>query len=922
MAEQPSLPSEEQNQLPPQPPTEQQEDGMMGNTMEDDEDVMIDEDEEEEEQDEEELYEQIRNMMENPVIQPIQEALKKQLMEADLRVSADLRDKIAELKEAKEQRELTGVELYGVQQQLAKLQMELENKHNTLNIVTNIRQKAEDDLKVLKDKLAEAEMLYKNENEKVKKNKDDLQQLEQTLRQVQEYNEELKGEVAVTRRATYKAEETVVNMEKRKGEQDIYIDNLNETLKNLHEQLALFEAQLTSQQQETNAAVETLRDAGSEMETIEFEKKQLMQQWKSSLIGIQRRDEALTATQTAIGEQQEEEKNSRAEIDGYKKAIRGEQAVNERLVGVMNKLDGEAQWMNEKVKKFNDERATLEERYNLLKTSLEQTETQFAQLDINYEAVVVQIGGLDKNLEAVSRERKKLEQDALAKRAEQLTHSKAAKNLAKEALAIQSKIHGKEGEESNIHNEMARIRVDTLNTKAHNVQLKETLTKLLDDLKDKDKLIEKYEMEIRQRNDSIEKKMAMVDRLNRKYEKLVAGEPEEENLGPLEATIKHIGKETERFREENGEIQKRWLTAQTSLVSTTEDLHKVTGISSQLASEEAILNQKQIRTDRNIVAEEKMVAKLQTDIRALHQDLQRLNDLVSKNEALQSSLANENYAMETEFINELKEMEEESIAMDRKIKALKEEKQELLKDIVESERQLLLWEKKIQLEKETQAALDPDVGMAESRAMEREIHRMRIRYEAIARDQARMVSEMERAIYKREAITNKYKKPKNQGKGHGKDDDRVTVAELKKKHKGMRRNMKKIQRDIKQHEALVTEKMSQMEEMGVDLEKLSAEYSKMEDSANEMQQNINNALYEKQRLLDKVQKNQRLLDRYNKARLGQTAPLLEEDNERVEEDLTREIKAREAVQGIIEQLSGQHSHLGEVLGRVMKLTEV
>ena len=101
----------------------------------------------------------------------------------------------------------------------------------------------------------------------------------------------------------------------------------------------------------------------------------------------------------------------------------------------------------------------------------------------------------------------------------------------------------------------------------------------MDDLKDKDKLIEKYEMEIRQRNDSIEKKMAMVDRLNRKYEKLVAGEPEEENLGPLEATIKHIGKETERFREENGEIQKRWLTAQTSLVSTTEDLHKVTGIS-------------------------------------------------------------------------------------------------------------------------------------------------------------------------------------------------------------------------------------------------------------------------------------------------------------------------------------------------------
>ena len=485
------------------------------------------------------------------------------------------------------------MELYGVQQQLCKVANGPGKQTQHAQHCDERQTKAEDDLKVLKDKLEEAEMLFKNENEKVKKNKDDLQQLEQTLRQVQEYNEELKGEVAVTRRATYKAEETVVNMEKKKGEQDIYIDNLNETLKNLHEQLALFEAQLASQQQETNAAVEILRDAGRDgNHRIREETTDATMEVQSHWHSTKRR--GFNGYANCYWEQQEEEKNSRAEIDGYKKAIRGEQSVNERLVGVMNKLDGEAQWMNEKVKKFNDERATLEERYNLLKTSLEQTETQFAQLDMNYEAVVVQIGGLDKNLEAVSRERKKLEQEALAKRAEQLTHSKAAKNLAKEALAIQNKIHGKEAEESNIHNEMARIRVDTLNTKAHNMQLKETLTKLLDDLKDKDKLIEKYEMEIRQRNDSIEKKMATVDRLNRKYEKLVAGEPEEENLGPLEATIKHIGKETERFREENSEIQKRWLTAQTSLVSTTEDLHKVTGLSSQLASEEAILNQEKL----------------------------------------------------------------------------------------------------------------------------------------------------------------------------------------------------------------------------------------------------------------------------------------------------------------------------------------
>ena len=158
MAEQPGLPSEGKSQLPPQPPAMEQgqADDFQDSPQNDEamEDVIIDdEDEEEEEQDEEELYEQIRNMMENPVIQPIQQALKKQLMEADLRVSAELRDKQAELKEAKELREQTGVELYGVQQQLARMQMNLEKTYDNFKVVSAVRGQTEQDTRVLQDQV-------------------------------------------------------------------------------------------------------------------------------------------------------------------------------------------------------------------------------------------------------------------------------------------------------------------------------------------------------------------------------------------------------------------------------------------------------------------------------------------------------------------------------------------------------------------------------------------------------------------------------------------------------------------------------------------------------------------------------------------------------------------------------------------------
>lgn len=54
-------------------------------------------------------------------------------------------------------------------------------------------------------------------------------------------------------------------------------------------------------------------------------------------------------------------------------------------------------------------------------------------------------------------------------------------------------------------------------------------------------------------------------------------------------------------------------------------------------------------------------------------------------------------------------MEEVSVSLESQVATLKEDKAKLLEDILEAERQVLMWEKKIALERETQAALDPTV---------------------------------------------------------------------------------------------------------------------------------------------------------------------------------------------------------------------
>lgn len=54
----------------------------------------------------------------------------------------------------------------------------------------------------------------------------ELDRLGATLRQIEAYNESMKGEIAVTRRAAYAAEEAMQKLEKEKQQQDYLIDDL------------------------------------------------------------------------------------------------------------------------------------------------------------------------------------------------------------------------------------------------------------------------------------------------------------------------------------------------------------------------------------------------------------------------------------------------------------------------------------------------------------------------------------------------------------------------------------------------------------------------------------------------------------------------------------------------------------------------
>ena len=816
----------------------------------------------------------------DPIMDRIQFALRKQLQGAYDVALLKVSEQNEELTREKRRREDIGVQLYAVQQQLAKLQMNLEKVHENHAIIGQMREGAEDDLLKVR---AAYEHKYKDAKEhrvKYDQYQGELDQLAMTLRQVEAYNEQMKGEIAVTRRATYKAEESINQLEGGKKVQDNMIDKLNENLKRAQEELALHEAQLMAQRGESGAADQTLRDAQQEMDAINYEKKQLLQQWKSALLGMQRRDEALQATEDALRKQREQEEAIEGEMLGLKKMIKKEQEKNEVLTQTVNKLGAEQKVVEAGLEESKMKEMAHHERFAMLNKSLEQTDAELGKVNQEHTTLSTEVAAIETQLQKVLLEAKQVEDAGVKDLGEQLATEKGTQSLLTVTEKLKLQVQEKEMAGAQLQNELARIRVDTLNTKSHNTQLEATLKSTNAELAEKDALMLKYESEARRRNVEIEKKAHELDLLNKKFDGLMkarAGVADlDEDAGPLEATILHLKKEMASVGAECAELQRAWIKQQTELVTVQKDNQQVSEELQDKRAQIAILEQKRVRIDAQDEAVQKEIRQLGRLSDNMHIEMAKINRLVSEHGEKQQLLADENFLTETEFVQKLKELESGAIETEAKIVALKEEKEGLLVDTLEAEKQTMLLEKKIALERETQAALDPEVGAAEVRAMQREIHRMRLRYAQLQKRQETMITDMERAIYKRDNIETKGKTMA------GKKGAPPTGATLQKQTAELSKKLKMTTHDANLTQMNVLKLQEAQRERGGEVEALSSEVGELRLQTDRVGSTIGAQVQQQLAQKQLLARNHRLAQTLMAAAEGQYEPQMDPDTVREE----------------------------------------
>ena len=345
----------------------------------------------------------------NPAMARVQDALKAQLAKTKDRIQREFQEEQDGYQKVKKDREDVGVELYGMQQQLAQLQSKFDGSGEQHADLMSNRQRAEEnfvDLRVIvKDKTSKQSEL----NKKSSKRQEELDEADSNLKQAEQFNAETTNEVALTKRAASKAEEVVKGAEKGKDSQDIYIDGLNQQIKHLTAGSKLATQQLGIQKHQTDETDKVIKELTLEVEVLSSDKKQLVQQWNSAILALGRRDQALGAVANAVKEAHHNSKDHNNEITGLGKESFSLSLETEKIKFDRNKIENEINLIGESMVKSRSDQEILASQQELISKIITNTQEDEKREERKVKRYLSDLAASAHKIDSISRERRDLE---------------------------------------------------------------------------------------------------------------------------------------------------------------------------------------------------------------------------------------------------------------------------------------------------------------------------------------------------------------------------------------------------------------------------------------------------------------------------------------------------------------------------------
>ncbi|XP_018654687.1 LOW QUALITY PROTEIN: hypothetical protein Smp_174090 [Schistosoma mansoni] len=721
-----------------------------------------------------------------------------------------------EMKREKSARIEVGCDLYNLQQELAKFQLQLDNKHNEYAEYHGKYDNAQNKLTTLREKHQISVKTMLEETKKMHSMRDEVDALCLRLYYLNKAKEDVSGDLLVLQRAVEKVNSDLSKFEDEKLRQDILVDRMQTKVDQLKDDIALYETQIAAQEIEMNTSQNLLYAAETQMVTINIDKAHLLTQWKTSLLGLQRRNEAYADLLAAYNKLKEELLVLENEQNAYKRSINKEQETHEQLTGLQNKNESDLNTLRKQLLHSETKLEADKQAYTTYSRILQETERNL--LNAKTRTILLKQMNIRKQLEKKVLEKQDLEKKISEELRDRLTAQKAANYVNKININIQDQSRELLTQVSHfllpknhkisfsltivqMENEIAKDELGVAHKKAKNKQQQEKVSELEREIDNTNLLITKLEGEIHHANISVERKQGNIDILNKKLERLIHDCGGQE-IGPLDAQVNNLNKAIGLKQDEIGELEQQWLREQNELVVNINERDKLAESVTRINKQLSILTQKKLRIDNEIAIQEREKNDLKKELKHLQNDITRINTMIAKEKTTEEYLDNENKLTEIDFIRSLKEKETEAADLQEKVDKALKDKEDLLSELVEVERTIMLWEKKVQLCEETKKSVDCDIGQGEMNVMRHEIHRMEVRKSSLLQQQERLIQALERSVSKRDTIVNQSNVLQSR-----KDKSQIRIT-AQRHIDGLKRKLKAI----KQNSASCTEELEEFEE--------------------------------------------------------------------------------------------------------------
>ena len=362
----------------------------------------------------------------HPHLRRFQNSLEEQLKAEEEKLRLLFKEKTEDSKKLKREREDIGISLYSLQQQFANVESNFNEQYSKCKALEEQQkqesERLQEEVKMYNDKFQSV----KEQEKMVLQSSEDLNQLNSMLKYVETYNLQVQSEIKVT-----KTTANIVNQERKKKEQDFFIDMLEMRVKNLTEKKLLYEAQLKSQQDETKEARVNLSEADLEIQHIIEKKRDLIKDLDKAMFNLRLKDNAKSTVNKNIDEQAEEKLKLESQIGRFRILIRQENQRNNELEESLRQCKKKLQNVENSIRDLKSKHEKLEEKRHFIETSINKTKVELDNLEKIQQSLDIELELINKNKVKLLNEARALQDKNLIVLSNKETHEKQGDNLLK-----------------------------------------------------------------------------------------------------------------------------------------------------------------------------------------------------------------------------------------------------------------------------------------------------------------------------------------------------------------------------------------------------------------------------------------------------------------------------------------------------------